>query len=513
MTHVPLIGGLLRRLHALWAYGYSLRWALILRVLLPLLVAMTAVTTLGLRTLETAIENQMQEDVELVARAIRLPISDSLERGEEENVRQALESVFRIGRVYGAYVYDADGDVVAAVGAVNPRGASAEVADRAADGERGGDYEQIEGQEVYSFFEPLTDSGGRIAGLLQVTRRGSDFQDDIGRLRLQAYAFIGVASAVITLLLLVGHRGAIGRHLGNLAASMSRIEGGDRAHRAAGDGPKEVRALSTAFNTMLDSMRSAEQEIAQRRQEQARLEDELRQAEKLAAIGRLAAGVAHELGTPLSVIDGKAQRVLRHTDADSSQHRSLHQIRREVGRMEHIVRQLLEFARTSRHRGLRRVRLHDIASAAATALEDLARERGASIRVDSAAPGPELYADPVRIEQVLVNLLRNALQAGATTVAVAWDERVDGVEVRIEDDGPGIPEQLRPRLFEPFFTTKAVGEGTGLGLAVAHGIITEHGGSIAVEASDQGGARFRLLLDHEARNAEESEGNGEENGR
>ncbi|SEO91434.1 ATP-binding protein [Aquisalimonas asiatica] len=497
MTHATKLSRVITRLRNVWSHGYSLRWALILRVLLPLLVAMSLVTVVGLRTMEQAIETRMQEDVELVARAIRLPISDSLEKGEDASVRQALESVFRIGRVYGAYVYDDSGDLVAAVGAVNPTPESRELAERAADGERSGDFEQIQGQEVYSYFEPLTDSSGRISGLLQVTRRGSDFRDDIGRMRLQAFAFIGAAGVAISLLLLVGHRGAIGRHLASLAGSMSRIEAGEREHRASAEGPKEVRSLSTAFNTMLNSMEEAEQEIAQRRSEQARLEDELRHAEKLAAIGRLAAGVAHELGTPLSVIDGKAQRALRHADADSRQERSLEQIRAEVTRMEHIVRQLLEFARTS-SRQFRWTRLGDLVGASLASLEDRLRELGAAVVVRGETPGPELYVDPVRIEQVLVNLMRNALQAGARQITVNWDD-ADPVTVTIDDNGPGVPEEIRPRLFEPFFTTKSVGDGTGLGLAVVHGIITEHGGAIAIGVSPDEGARFTLTLPREAR--------------
>ena len=492
---------------ALWNHRYSLRWALILRVLVPLLVAMTLVTAVGLRTLESAIEAQMQEDVELVARAVRLPISDSLERGEDASVRQALESVFRIGRVYGAYVYDHEGDLVAAVGAVNPAAEKQDVAGRAADGERSGGYEEIQGQEVYSYFEPLTDSSGRISGLLQVTRRGSDFQEDIGRLRLQAFSFMGGAGVVITGLLLFGHREAIGKHLASLAGSMARIESGERDHRASGEGPKEVRSLSNAFNTMLNSIEAAEREIAERRSDQARLEGELRHAEKLAAIGRLSAGVAHELGTPLSVIDGKAQRALRHADSDSRQERSLQQIRDEVSRMEHIVRQLLEFGRSS-NRQFRWTRIGDLVGAALTALEDRFLEHGVAVIVRGETPGADFRVDPVRIEQVLVNLLRNAVQAGATELTLDWGNDDSTVWLQVDDNGPGVAEDIRERLFEPFFTTKSVGEGTGLGLAVVHGIVTEHGGTIGVDASAAGGASFRLTLPRHG-NPDDVEYNGQ----
>ncbi|MCC5812294.1 MAG: two-component sensor histidine kinase [Ectothiorhodospiraceae bacterium] len=474
--------------------SYSLRWALILQVLVPLLIAMALFTTIGLHTLERSAETRMQEDVELVARAVRLPISDSLEHGRQQEVRQALESVFRIGRVYGAYVYDVQGELVAAVGAVNPSPRTQEVAELAAEGEQRGGYDQIQGQDVYSYFLPLSDSGGRISGLLQVTRRASDYQDTVFQLRLWAVGVIAAAGGLITLMVLLGHRRAIGRHLERLIDSMALVESGQRTHRAEREGPREIKSLSTALNTMLDSIHKAEQEIASRREVQARLEQELRHAEKLAAIGRLASGVAHELGTPLGVLDGKAQRALRKTNPDSPEARSLRQIRDEVARMEHIVRQLLEFGR-GQNRQYRRTRMTDLVEAASSALEQPFNERGVQLQVMPAVPDPDLLADPVRLEQVLVNLMKNAMQAGATQLEVSWVVSADdSITVVVDDDGPGVPASIRERLFEPFFTTKSVGEGTGLGLAVVHGIIAEHGGQVEVQESPMGGARFAIRL-------------------
>ncbi len=471
----------------------SLRWVLIGQVLAPLLAAMLIFTAIGLHTLESALEKRLQEDVELVARAVRLPISDSLERGQRNDVRQALESVFRIGRVYGAYVYDVEGELVAAVGAVNPTPRTRDVARMAAEGERQGAYEHIQGQEVYSYFVPLSDSGGRISGLLQVTRRGSDFQQLVTALRWQAAVVIAVAGGVMSLLVLVGHRRAIGRYFDQLVDSMARVEAGEREHRAPESGPREIQRLTGALNTMLDGVNRAEQEVAARREAQRSLEEELRQTEKLAAIGRLASGVAHELGTPLSVIDGKAQRALRRTESGGLATETLTQIRGEVSRMEHIVRQLLEFGR-ARNRNLREARLGVLVSAAATALEPLFREKGVALKVDAPSPDPEFRADPVRLEQVLVNLLRNAIQAGAHELLVEWSNDADAVMLRVHDDGAGVPEGDRPRLFEPFFTTKSVGEGTGLGLAVVHGIVKEHGGDVEVTTSVLGGACFQITL-------------------
>lgn len=497
MTHETIR----QRLLAVATRGWSLRLALILTVLAPLLAAMVLATYMALWTLESDVEQRMQEDVELMARAIRLPISDSLEQGEEGGVRQALESVFRIGRVFGAYVYDADGELIAAVGAVNPQPRRREVADLAAEGERQGGYDRIQGQDVYSYFVPLSDSGGRINGLLQVTRRGSDFDELATRLRFQAFGFIAVAAVVITLLVMVGHRRAIGKHFDRLTATMAQVESGGRHHRASVGGPREIAALSRALNTMLDSMNRAEQEIARRRDAQARLEDQLREAEKLAAIGRLASGIAHELGTPLSVIDGKAQRALRRVDGNGVERDVLTQIRREVSRMEHIVRQLLDFGRGA-NRQYRIAHAGDLAAAAAAALEPEFLQRGVELSCVGERPGPGFRVDPVRVEQVLVNLLRNALQAGGARVRAEWAVAGDVIRFQVHDDGPGIADNVRDRLFEPFFTTKSVGEGSGLGLAVVHGIVTEHGGEIRFMDSDMGGACVQVEFPREPTGAD-----------
>lgn len=472
----------------------SLRVTLILRVLIPLIVAMGIFSYLLLWMVERNVEGRLKEDVELVARAIHLPVSASLERGREGSVEQALESVFKIGRVYGAYVYDDRGDLAAAVGAVRPDAPRRELDELPVEGGGAGEYERIEGREVYSYFLPLTETGGRINGLLQVTRRESDFVNDIRRLRFQAVGLMVLLTTIASGLVLSGHRAAIGRHLHRLASSMARIERGQRSHRARATGPREVAALSTALNGMLDGIERAEREIARNHKAQAALEHRLRQAEKMAAIGRLAAGVAHELGSPLSVIDGKAQRGLRDRALSERQARNLHQIRDEVARLSKIVRQLLDFGRAAgRHR--RVMAAGEIVAAARDEVAQDLRKHGVTLEVLPPATDVRLPVDPLRIEQALTNLLRNGVQASpGGRLRLAWTAEDAHCVFVVEDDGPGIEASLRDSLFEPFVTSKPVGEGTGLGLAVVHGVANDHGGSVEADRSELGGALFRLRI-------------------
>lgn len=477
--------------------AYSLRLALILQVLVPLALLMAAATWVGMKTLESSLEERLEEDVQLIARAIRLPVSHSLEREEDEAVRQALESVFTIGRVYGAYVYDRAGEQVAAVGAVKPS-----VAERrrlrtlAEEGRDTGEYEWIEGRQVYSYFIPLLDSGGRISGLLQVTRRQSDFADYVGGIQRQAGLAALLTTLVIGGLVLIGHRAAIGRHMAQLTHSMAQVEAGNRGHRATEQGPRELRQVSGAYNQMLDSIQKAQQELLERQRREAELEQALAQSKRLAALGRLSAGVAHELGTPLSVIDGQSQRGLRDADLPPRAAKAFRRIRSEVDRMSQILQQLLDFGRPVN--GERRLlALRDLVQRVTHIQMESERARGA--RIDLVPPpedGLTVRGHPVRLEQALTNLTQNALHAApGGYVRISWGRFEDQVAVWVEDDGPGVPEELRARLFEPFFTTKTVGEGTGLGLAVVHGIAQEHGGKVELLGdSDLGGACFRLSL-------------------
>jgi two-component system NtrC family sensor kinase len=477
-----------------WTGSANLRGALILRVVVPLVAIMLGFGYLLLWTVERGSERRLQEEVELVARAVRLPLSYSLEKNRDSNVQQALQSVLGIGRVYGAYVYDRDGELAAAAGAVAPDADAASIQELTAIGERIGEYQRIKGRAVYSYFVPLEESGGRINGLLQVTRRRSDFEQDIRRLRLIAGGLSGLLAAAAVVVVLLGHRAAIGKHLQRLSSSMARVAAGERDHRAPGTGPQEIAALGEALNEMLDSIAEAESHLAEQKAREAQLQVRLRQAQQLAAIGRLAAGVAHELGSPLSVIDGKAQRTLRADSLGESQRQALVQIRREVERLTGIVRQLLEFGRAA-GKPARRMPADLLAHSVAAAVAEELTASAARLRLEP--PSEQLYClvDPPRFEQALTNLLRNAAQASpGGQVVLRWWREQERLLFQVEDDGPGVPEEHQGSLFEPFFTTKPVGKGSGLGLAVAHGVVAEHGGRIELVQGRLPGAAFRIGL-------------------
>jgi signal transduction histidine kinase/CheY-like chemotaxis protein len=227
---------------------------------------------------------------------------------------------------------------------------------------------------------------------------------------------------------------------------------------------------------------------------------QLLQAEKMAALGQTISGVAHELNNPLATILSWAERLSQRGGLDDSVRRGLETILGESERAARIVRNLLTFAR-KRQTTRAMVDINQVvrATLALRAYE----QRVSNITViDALAAGlPQVFADGYQIQQVLLNLVINAEQAmlaanGRGIVVVRTWHAVDQelVVLEINDDGPGIPDEVQPKIFDPFFTTKEVGKGTGLGLTVAYAIVLEHGGRIRLESRSDAGASFYVEI-------------------
>jgi signal transduction histidine kinase len=477
----------------------NLRNAVLVFVLLPLLAVLVALAMLALREFEQQMELRMQEDIELVARSIRLPISAAIVRRDAMDVQQALDSAFQLEQVFGVYVYDSHGDLVATSG---PRSPSLERRYEArlitATGSQGA-FEERQGREVFSFFLPLTDAGGRIVGLLQITRDVTRFQAYIAQMRWQGGVAIVLLSLIFLFVVLIGYHRAVGRHVNRLAGAMQSVGTGARGLRVPEQGPQELRLLAATMNEMLERREHSERALEAQRTQRAELEEKLRQSEKLAAIGQLAAGVAHELGTPLGVIAGRAQRARRGVPEGSPAATEMESLLAELGRVEHIVRQLLNFARRN---PLNRRDVSLPALMADVVSRVRMGEQRPEIEVQAAPTDPSstftIRADPARLEQALGNLLENAIHAARERVTVAWrriaEDCREMLEITVADDGSGIAEAHIDRLFEPFFTTKPTGEGTGLGLAVAHVAIEDHGGELRLDRGWSPGTRFVVTL-------------------
>jgi len=228
--------------------------------------------------------------------------------------------------------------------------------------------------------------------------------------------------------------------------------------------------------------------------ERLKMETQLRQTERLAEVGTLAAGMAHEIGTPMNVILGRAEFLMRKT-SESSTKQGLGTIISQVERITKIMNQLLSFAR---RRPIERQSLE--LGRVVHEMLDVVRERldtrNVVLEIFLDPTTPAVFADKDQMGQVVLNFIMNAIQAmpEGGTLRVDLKQEASMVKLEIADTGCGIPPENIPKLFTPFFSTKEVGEGTGLGLTVVHGIVQEHKGSIDVTSEVNKGSTFCLTL-------------------
>ena len=272
--------------------------------------------------------------------------------------------------------------------------------------------------------------------------------------------------------------------------------------------------LAGEINAMCDRIADANRRVADETAAHLAALEQLRHTERLATVGQLAAGVAHELGTPLNVITARAELLVASTATAADAAANGRTILEQADRMTAIIQQLLDF---SRRRGPK-LGLANVEQLVARTLELVSpTAQRAKVRIERVATGQAFARfDESQIQQVLANVFMNAIQAmpGGGRLSIAVGARrahrpgeSSGAEgdylcVTVEDEGRGIAREDLARVFEPFYTTKPIGEGTGLGLAVAHGIVAEHGGWIEVESEVGKGSRFTIFLPRSAEPAE-----------
>lgn len=264
----------------------------------------------------------------------------------------------------------------------------------------------------------------------------------------------------------------------------------------------EIGLLAHEFDRMCKQLLEARHQLLAESEEKVQLAGELRQSEKLATVGQLASRLAHEIGTPLNIIRGRAQQLLQREPVEEQQRIFLSTIVSQIERISRFIRQLLTLARRPELR-LRSVQLNDIVQRTWDTIGERSLSPGVEVVFDLAPDLPLVWADPDQLQQVFLNLYVNALQAVGTVGKVTISTRCApsygllsgmSVEVVFADTGPGIAPQDMDRIFEPFFTTKNLAEGSGLGLAISRDIILSHHGRIHVESTLGHGSRFTVAV-------------------
>jgi two-component system NtrC family sensor kinase len=353
----------------------------------------------------------------------------------------------------------------------------------------------VTGQWFISVYAPLRDYNGNVIGMLSVGLPESIYIEIRNQVILSFFAIASIGFVVIIGMTYYMVRN-ITRPLSAMVAATHNIIAGRFDQEVHTKSPGEIAALADSFNVMLLSLRrmredleewgrTLEQKVKQRTEELAAMQARVAQSERLASLGMLAAGVAHEVNNPLGGILALTALTLEDLPENDPDRENLEEVIRQTERCRDIVNRLLEFSRQSKaHTEL--IDLNDILERTLTLIGKQSLFFNVNIVKHYDPDLPPVLADRSQFQQVFMNLLMNAAQAmnerGTLTIATGRDSSRENVIIEISDTGCGIPQEQIDRIFDPFFTTKASGKGTGLGLSIAYGIVTTHGGSIAVRS-------------------------------
>jgi len=380
---------------------------------------------------------------------------------------------------------------------------------RVAKGEAVGFREQVKEKGEIHYFLIAPDVAGAEGAvqLVEILAERSRYRD-----RALIRELIGGGSVILLgagAFALLGYL-ILGRPLNRLRIRVVRIGEGDLVTRIQMGGRDELSALGQGLDDMCAKLQSAQER--ERAETQKRLEamEQVRHMDRLTTIGRLAAGVAHELGTPLNVITGRAGMIAKGEMPPERAARNAETIHTQGVRMESIVRNLLDFARQREPKRVRVLAL-DVARQAIELVANLGHDAEIAFEAKDATGSLEAEMDPAQIQQVLTNLLENAahatckggsvrVEAESVSVARPTPEGLSPGRylcLSVTDMGEGIAQEHLAEIFDPFFTTKDIGQGTGLGLSIAYGIVREHGGWIDVESEVGKGSRFSVFIPQE----------------
>src|SRR5690554_4127636 len=387
-----------------------LRNLILISVIAPLFLVLLILSLVAIKLLEENVSSRLEREAQVITNVIGTTLSHAITRGSTEPIEESLYSAFSFHRIYGAYIFDARGREIYGLGLGQALFTPDIIREVAEQGEMRAAYRKHDDWHYYSVLKPLHSPTGEVQAVLQVNRLNTGIENYTGILSQLALLTFVVGAVGIVLGIWWGFRRHIERPLERLLAVMQRIEAGDRDQRAEVGGPQEYARLAVGLNGMLDSMAEMDADIEARRRKEIELEKRLRKSKKLAELGVLAAGVAHEIGAPLTVINGQAQRLARRDVIGDDERARLGRIRGEVERIVEIVRQLMELGR--QHNVEKdELALNELISSASDLVEEQLESHNIRLDIELPSPTPNLLANGQQIVQVLTNLLRNAAQA------------------------------------------------------------------------------------------------------
>jgi signal transduction histidine kinase len=347
-----------------------------------------------------------------------------------------------------------------------------------------------------------------VIGMIEISRPADTIDatnDDLWRVATLVLLIVGITTVMVGVFAMR----LVSRPITKLLRGIDDVANGDLSHVILSERDDEIGAIATRFNEMTLSLRESRAETERQNEAKLALEQRLGQTEKLATLGQLAAEIAHEVGTPLNVIAGRARSIQRKSQDPEAVEKNAGIVAEQTARITRIIQRLLDFTR--RKVGTTtpaEVNLNELAQTTIELLAGQVASARVKVRLERTDASACVAGDADRLQQVLINLLLNAVQAmpegGSLVVETNRVRRTrpgleggaeqDFVMLAVADTGIGIPADIKDRIFDPFYTTRESQGGTGLGLAVVSGIVKEHDGWIDVEDASPTGTAFRVYL-------------------
>ncbi len=480
--------------------GLRLRLSLVL--VTPLVLVVGVYGLIRVHVEQTELLDEDRRNIALAAKAVQIAVETAYRDRQIEDIRrlvsELVEGQAQIDRVR---VFDATLTPIVVsnaltIGEAPPRA----VLDRVLATGQPADYYEHRGKDsILFYFAPLRDRGGRVAGAMEIVHLASSIQHRSRAAMWDVWLRVGVLIGLVTLLTGLMLRRQVLRPLDHLMEGI-RLLGQDQPGPPLPVGGRdELGRVAEAFNAMAENLAEARQKLVAESERALDLERQLRHSEVLSVAGRLATGLAHEVGTPLNIISGRAEFVLQALPPGDRRREDLEVMIAQIDRISGIIRTLLDMVRPAKPE-IQPTSLASLLDRLLPLLRYSAGRRGVTLGAAVPHDAAGVLADHNQLQQVLINVVMNALEAtppggrvDITTRRVPSDDEA-AVEISVADTGAGIAPAALPRVFEPFFTTKPRGQGTGLGLAICRDIIREHGGTIHVESQQGAGTTVTIRL-------------------
>lgn len=442
-------------------------------------------------------------ELTLVATAVRSAVENAVRDDQEADIGVLLEQLELKDPAFDVFVFRGKAELL---GSSTGSASNLKSARMLADRNRRHDFlniERLEGGDL-AVVAPFR-LHGRRDGQIVIFRPPNALRADLLAERNAALLSIVVLAALLSAGIGLVLNLRLQRPISHMVSVVHRVAVGDLSARIRREGSDELALLAREFDVMVESLERTRSQLAREAETRERLEGDMIRANRLAIVGELAATLAHEVGSPLQVLGGRARAIARREDVCAEVARSAKIIVEQVDRIHHIVERFLDVARRKAP-VLDQVNLQTAVRQVVELLASQARREGVRFELQ-VPPECEARADPAQLQQVLLNLLQNALRASPKEgrvwirAAASCFRRVPhgpmqpSVALSVEDEGPGLPEGAGAQVFQPFFTAwrgdSKQPAGTGLGLSVVRTIMTDHGGTVGIEPAAKGrGACF-----------------------